>query len=169
MQIYAHCGLIQHLLTVVKRIVTEFCVEKPDFSYELALQQLLILVCNLVFMNQSLLYQFFNVCVSLNLFKIIKNCFYIRTKDDPFSVIKYVLALFLRLYVLIPQSRYYICEAIESCSSGNIIISYNWNTCYSILSKLLMNGLFHLQNFTCYYGTMKTRQFIQDYAHSSQF
>lgn len=125
-QIYAHCGLIQHLLVVVKRIVTEFCPEKLGSSHELALQQLLILVCNLVFMNQILLYQFFNVCISLNLFKIIRNCFYIRTKEDPFSVIKYVLALFLRLYILVPQSRYYICEAIESCSSEFHMILRNY-------------------------------------------
>lgn len=114
---------MQHLLSVVKRIVMQSC-EKKLVSHEVALQHLLLLVCNLTYTDRNLLLQFFRACVSLNLFKIIKNCLSIRTKDDPFSVVKYVISVFLRLYVVIPESRQFILRAFEDCISGNAFWFY---------------------------------------------
>lgn len=112
---------MKDLLAVIKYIALEKVQNKRiDTCHEAALQQLLLLVRYLVFTDSTLLEKFFIACISSSFFSIIKNYLLIRTKSDPLSVVKYIIAIFLRLYVTIPESRLYIFTAFEDCIDGEL-------------------------------------------------
>ncbi len=117
-QAYHNCEIIRDLLTALKKIVEKYNIES-SISYDSALGHLLTLICYLIFSDKTSLREFFKGCISLHLFEIIKKCLTIRTKEDQFSVVQHVLALFLKLYVKVPPSRHLILEAFEDCISGN--------------------------------------------------
>lgn len=110
---------MKDFVIVVKQIVVEISAKNFDSSCESALQHLLLLICNLTYVDQSFLKQFFAICVSSNMFKLIKNILSVRTKNEPLSVVKYFISTFLRCYMLIPQSRPIIVSSFQNCVPGN--------------------------------------------------
>lgn len=120
-QAFAQCEIMTDLLAVIKYIALEKVQDKRvDPCHEAALQQLLLLVRYLVFTDSILSEKLFQACISSSFFSIIKNYLLIRTKSDPLSVVKYVIAIFLRMYVSIPESRLYIFTAFDDCIAGEL-------------------------------------------------
>lgn len=120
-QVFAQCEIMTDLLAVIKYIALEKVHHKRvEPCHEAALQQLLLLVRYLVFTDRILLEKFFQACISSSFFSIIKNYLLIRTKSDPLSVVKYIIAIFLRMYVTIPESRLYIFTAFDDCIVGEL-------------------------------------------------
>lgn len=111
---------MRDLLLVAKNLVSTHGKKEFNINEESTLQQILLLICTLIYSDVVLLRQFHEMCVFLNLFQYVKSFFLIRTKADPLSVVKYTISIFTRLYVFIPQSRQPIHQAFESCITGKI-------------------------------------------------
>ena len=114
---------MRDLVKITKEIIVEMRSKKEvDTNCETALQHLLLLICNLTFVDQSFLKQFFECCVPLRMFQMMKNILAIRTRNEPLSVVKYFISIVLRLYMIISESRKSIVPPLLNCVQGNVLL-----------------------------------------------
>ncbi|XP_065203126.1 probable serine/threonine-protein kinase tsuA [Planococcus citri] len=113
---YLHCSVMHDLVKIMKEMIVEMLPKKEtDSSRETALQHLLLLICNLTFVDKSFLKQFFECCITLRVFQIIKSILSMRTRNEPLSIVKYFVSITLRLYMVIPDSRKMIVPPLLDC------------------------------------------------------